>query len=142
MKALYTAHAISTAGRDGHVETDDKKISLNLGRPGSNDAGTNPEQLFACGYSACFGGAVLAVGRKKGLTLDGKDVRVEADVTLNQDDANGFFISVGLNVTINGVDNAAAAEIVTDAHQLCPYSKATRGNVEVTLTANGHKAAA
>lgn len=134
MPVLYTAHATSTAGREGHVETDDKKISVDLGKPGPGGKGTNPEQLFACGYSACFGGATIAVAKKVG--VENPEVKVQADVTLNQDD-KGFFIGATLNVTIAGVDAAKAIQIVKDAHQMCPYSKATRGNIEVKLTANG-----
>lgn len=134
MTVLFTAHATSTAGRDGHVETDNKHLSLDLVRPSSGKPGTNPEELFACGYSACFGGAVKAVAQKSG--VENAEVTVKAAVALNQDDS-GFFISAALDVTIAGVDAAKAAEIVAGAHQMCPYSKATRGNIEVKLTANG-----
>lgn len=134
MKTLFTAHATSVAGRDGHVETDNKHLSLDLVRPDSGKAGTNPEELFACGYSACFGGAVAAVARKA--AIDPGKVTVKAAVSLHQDD-NGFFISAALDVTIEKADAALAAQIVRDAHQMCPYSKATRGNVDVSLTANG-----
>lgn len=134
MTVLFTANATSKAGRDGHVETDNKHISLDLVRPSSGKPGTNPEELFACGYSACFGGATIAVAKKHG--VDNADVQVKAAVTLNQDD-NGFFIGATLDVTIAGVDAAKAAEIVKGAHDMCPYSKATHGNVEVKLIANG-----
>lgn len=134
MTVLYTAHATSIAGRDGHVETDDKNISIDLIRPGSKDKpGTNPEQLFACGYSACFGGAVKAVAAKQNIT---GEVTVKADVTLNQD-ANGFFIGATLDVTIADIDADTAETIVQAAHQMCPYSKATRDNIDVKLIANG-----
>ncbi len=134
MTVLYTAHAKSIAGRDGHVETDDKNISVDLIRPGSRDKpGTNPEQLFACGYSACFGGAVKAVAAKQNIT---GEVTVHADVTLNQDET-GFFIGATLKVDIADTDPDTAETIVQAAHQMCPYSKATRGNIVVNLIANG-----
>lgn len=135
MKTLYTAHATCTAGREGFAETDDKRVSVKLARPGSSLPGTNPEQLFACGYGACFGGAVGAVAKK--MQVEAGEIKVQADVDLNQDDAGGFFISATLNVSITGVDKAKAMEIVEAAHQMCPYSKATRGNIEVTLKVDG-----
>lgn len=134
MKTLYTAKATSTAGREGHSETDDKKLSLNLSKPGGNGNGTNPEQLFACGYSACFGSAVEAVAKKQGNAIS--EVKVQAEVNLNQDDEGGYFLSVVLNVSLAGVDDATAMEIVEKAHYVCPYSKATRGNIDVTLAVN------
>ncbi|HEY8189331.1 MAG TPA: organic hydroperoxide resistance protein [Micavibrio sp.] len=134
MKTLYTAHAHATNGREGHAETDDKKVSVNLSRPSSNGPGTNPEQLFACGYAACFGGAAQHVAKQKGLEVG--EVTVHADVNLNQDD-NGFFLSVVLNVDLPMLDQAEASALVEATHQFCPYSKATRGNIEVTLKANG-----
>ena len=135
MTVLYTAHASTSAGRAGHTETDDKKIVLDLTPPGG--AGSNPEQLFACGYSACFGGAVEAVAKMHNATLSGPVV-VKADVSLNKEDSKGFFISVVLNATVPGVDADTARQFVQEAHEkICPYSKATRGNVEVTLQVDG-----
>ena len=134
MKTLYTAHAHVTNGREGHAETDDKKISVDLSRPGSTGPGTNPEQLFACGYAACFGGAVQHIAKTK--NLDVGQVTVHADVDLNQDD-NGFFISATLNVDLPTLDQAEAEALVAATHEFCPYSKATRGNIAVTLQANG-----
>lgn len=131
MKTLYTAHATTIAGRDGHSETDDKQLSLNLSRPGSGKPGTNPEQLFACGYSACFGSALEAVAKMQKVAVS--EIKVQADVALNQDDNNGYFISVELNVSLGGVDKATTQRIVEAAHQMCPYSKATRGNIGVVL---------
>ena len=135
MKTLYTAHATTVAGREGHTETDDKRLSLNLAPPGSSKEGTNPEQLFACGYSACFGSAVAAIAKKK--NANPSEVKVQADVSLNQDDSGGFFLSVVLDVVLSNIEQSLAEIIVQDAHQLCPYSKATRNNVEVKLKANG-----
>lgn len=135
MKTLYTGHATTIAGRGGHTETDDKKIVADLSPPGSNGPGTNPEQLFACGYSACFGSAVDAVAKKEkaGVT----EVKITAAVTLHQDDEGGYFLSVVLDAALQGVDQSTAEHIVSKAHHVCPYSKATRGNIEVTLKANG-----
>lgn len=140
MKTLYTAHATTIAGRGGHTATDDKKIDLDLSAPGSNGSGSNPEQLFACGYSACFGSAVDAVAKKE--KVDVKEIAIQADVSLHQDEEKGFFISVILNAKLDGVDDATARHLVEKAHQVCPYSKATRGNVEVQLKVNNQAIAA
>lgn len=131
MKTLYTAHATTIAGREGHSETDDKQLSLNLSKPGSGKPGTNPEQLFACGYSACFGSAIDAVAKSQKIAVS--EVKVQAEVALNQDDNNGYFLSVVLNVSLAGVDKVTAEKLVETAHQVCPYSKATRGNIGVIL---------
>lgn len=135
MKTLYTAHATAIAGRDGVAETNDGNLSVKLAPPGSNKPNaTNPEQLFACGYGACFGGAVMHVAKTQNVAIG--EVKVQADVNLNQNDS-GFFISVVLNVMIAGVDNATAEKLVHEAHNnVCPYSKATRGNVDVQLKVN------
>ena len=134
MKTLYTAHATTIAGRDGHTQTDDKRISLPLSRPGAAGNGTNPEQLFACGYSACFGSAVAFVaGQKK---IDTGEISVQAHIDLNQGD-DGFSISAILEVTLPNLDTATAIDLVKTAHTVCPYSKATHGNINVTLHANG-----
>ncbi len=138
MKTLYTAHATADAGRDGSVKTDDGVLSHKLTRPGAGN-GTNPEQLFAAGYAACFGSAVAAVAKKQG--HDVAAAHVTADVSLNQDD-NGYFISAALNVELPSLDQTTAENIVADAHQMCPYSKATRGNIEVTLKVNSQPLAA
>ena len=139
MTVLFTAHATATSGRAGHTETDNKKISLDLSPPGGNGAGSNPEELFACGYGACFGGAVEAVAKQQGAKLSGPVV-VKADVALNKDDAKGFYISVVLNATLPGVETVEAQKIVQEAHEkVCPYSKATRGNVDVTLQVDGQE---
>lgn len=140
MKKLYTGVATTIAGRAGHSETDDKKLSLDLSPPGSNGPGTNPEQLFACGYSACFGGAIEAVARKQSISLS--ETKVKAEVTLNQGEDGGYFISVVLDVSLSGVDHATAQQLVDAAHHVCPYSKATRGNIDVVLKVSGQALAA
>jgi peroxiredoxin, Ohr subfamily len=137
---VYTAHAHTTGGRTGTSKTDDGRLAVTLDTPaamGGNDGpGTNPEQLFAVGYSACFLGALKAVAR-------GEQVKIPDDATIDAavsfgDNANeggkGFNIAVELKVTIPGFDKAQAEDLVHKAHQICPYSNATRGNVDVTLS--------
>ena len=137
MKNLYTAHATSVGGRSGHVETDDNRLSFNL-MPSNSLNGTNPEQLFACGYAACFGSALDAVAKKQNLQTG--EITVQISIDLNQDD-NGYFLGATLNVQVPALDKAQAEKLVQDAHQMCPYSKATRGNIDVTLKANDQKLA-
>lgn len=134
MTTLYTAKASAKNGREGHVTTSDGIIDLDLTPPGGSKSGANPELLFASGYAACFGSAVAHVARMK--KLDVKDVTVESEVSLNKDDS-GFSISAKLNVLLPGLDEAAAADLVKTAHTVCPYSKATQGNIDVELSANG-----
>ena len=135
MTALYTARATATAGRNGHGETDDGVVKVDLsvpkamGGPGK-DGATNPEQLFAVGYAACFGGAVEFVAGQHKVKHQG--VTVDSAVTFNKDDS-GFFLSVVLTVGIAGVDRATAEKLVAEAHTVCPYSKATKGNIKVEL---------
>jgi lipoyl-dependent peroxiredoxin len=134
MTVLYTAQATAVGGREGHAETSDKKVVVDFSPPGSNKPGTNPEQLFACGYAACFGGAVSFVaGQKK---IDTGTVTVASEVSLHKDDS-GFSISAVLDIQLPKLDQAQAADLVRAAHQVCPYSKATRNNISVTLKANG-----
>ena len=138
MAILYTALSTATGGREGRAETDDKQISLKLSAPGSGQPGTNPEQLFASGYAACFGSAVAHVAKSK--KLDAGVVTVKAEVSLNKDDS-GFSISAALDVTVPNLSQEEAQQLVEEAHQVCPYSKATRGNIQVTLKANGQAVA-
>ena len=127
----YTATATTSAGRDGHVESSDGVLNLDLAMPGSGKAhATNPEQLFAAGYSACFGSAIMAVaGAGK---LKPEAVHVTADVTLNIN-GNDYSLSVKLKPRIDGLDRATAEALVHKAHEVCPYSKATRNNVPVEI---------
>lgn len=134
MSTLYTAHATTVAGREGHTRTDDGKLDFALSKPGGDGSGTNPEQLFACGYSACFGSAVDAVAKSEKVTV--QEIRITADVALHKDADKGFYLSVMLNASLDGVDAETARKLVQKAHQVCPYSKATRGNIEVTLKVN------
>jgi Ohr subfamily peroxiredoxin len=138
-KTLYTAGAHVSGGRDkGHGKTSDGELQVDLRLPaemGGQGGGTNPEQLFAVGYAACFEGAVGAVARRA--KTDTGDVVIESSVSLHPNDAKGFDLSVRLDVTLPAVDDAQAVELVRAAHHVCPYSNATRGNIPVTLTANG-----
>ena len=136
MTILATEVASATAGREGKAVSPDGKINLNLSPPGSNGPGTNPEQLFAAGYSACFGGAIAAAARLAKIQLRMTDIKVTTTVRLHQDD-NGYFIDATLNGEIQGVDQEQAEVPVAKAHTICPYSKATHGNIEHTLLANG-----
>lgn len=133
-KVLYTAHATTTGGRDGRSRTDDGKLEVKLAPPkemGGNGDGTNPEQLFAAGYSACFLGAMkfVAGAQKKVLPAD---TSITADIGIGPIPA-GFGINATLSVTIPGWEKADAQALVDAAHKVCPYSNATRGNIDVTL---------
>jgi Ohr subfamily peroxiredoxin len=139
-KALYTAEATVTGGRaDGHGVTSDGVLDVILRTPtemGGEGDGTNPEQLFAVGYAACFEGALGVIGRREKAELG--DVSIDSHVSLITTEDRGFTVAVELDVTLPGVTDAEqAGKIVAAAHQVCPYSNATRGNIEVKLTANG-----
>ena len=134
-KVLYTAHATSTGGREGTSKSSDGVLELNLTVPkelGGNGArGTNPEQLFAAGYSACFIGALKFVAGQKKIALPA-DTSIDADVGIGQI-PEGFGIKVAMAVKIPGMERAKAEELVQAAHAVCPYSNATRGNIDVDL---------
>ena len=131
-KVLYTARAHTTGGRDGASRTDDGRLDVTLSSPGTSGSGTNPEQLFAAGYSACFIGALKAVAARQKLALP-QDVAIDAEVDLGTL-PNAYGIAARLTVHLPGMDRAAAQALVEAAHQVCPYSNATRGNIDVTLT--------
>ncbi|MEO5807495.1 organic hydroperoxide resistance protein [Devosia sp.] len=144
--ALYTAHAHTTGGRTGVSRTDDGRLAVNLDTPkemgGNGGAGTNPEQLFAAGYSACFLGALKSVARAEKVKIP-DDARIDASVSFGENAQGiGFGIAVELAITIPGFDHAQAEALVEKAHQVCPYSNATRGNIDVKLTVNSPEAAA
>ena len=138
-KAVYTAHATSTGGRTGSTESSDSRIKLNLSTPkelgGDGGAGTNPEQLFAAGYSACFIGALKAVAARQKIALPA-EVSIKSDVSIGAmvGKPGAFGIAVAMAVSVPGMDKAAAEALVAAAHEVCPYSNATRGNIDVTLT--------
>lgn len=136
MAVLASETASATAGREGKATSPDGKINLALSPPGSKVPGTNPEQLFGAGYSACFGGAIGLAASLAKIPLKAGDIKVTATVNLNKDDS-GFFLDVTLNAELNGIDQEQAETLVAKAHTICPYSKATRGNIEVKLQANG-----
>lgn len=131
-KVLYTAHAHTTGGRDGASRTDDGRLDVKLSSPGTSGTGTNPEQLFAAGYSACFIGAIKAVAAKQKIAVP-QDVAIDAEVDLGPI-PNAYGIAARLTVHLPGMDRAAAQALMEAAHQVCPYSNATRGNIDVTLT--------
>jgi Ohr subfamily peroxiredoxin len=135
-KVLYTAHATSTGGREGTSKSSDGVLDLKLTTPkelgGNGAVGTNPEQLFAAGYSACFIGAMKVVAGKMKLALPA-ETSIKADVGIGPIPA-GFGITVAMTITIPGMDRETAEKVVQAAHGVCPYSNATRGNIDVTLT--------
>lgn len=137
-KPIYTAHATVTGGREGHGASSDGKLDVELALPpemGGDGGGTNPEQLFAVGYAACFEGALGFVGRREGADVDG--VSIDSAVTLLPTESRGFQLAVQLDVTLPALGAEDAARLVAAADAVCPYSNALRGNVEVKLLANG-----
>ena len=139
MQILYTAHASATGGRDGRGVSSDKALDVKLSTPkelgGAGGDGTNPEQLFAAGYAACFIGAMKLVGGALKTPIPA-DTTINASVGIGPNAAGGFGLAVTLAVITPGMDQAAAEAVVARAHEVCPYSNATRGNIEVTLTVN------
>jgi osmotically inducible protein OsmC len=134
-KVLYTAHAKVTGGRDGHGASSDGAVDVKLATPrelgGAGGAGTNPEQLFAVGYAACFIGAIKFVAGRDKIKLSG-DPSIESSVGIGQI-PNGFGIEATLKITVPGLSHADAEALVQKAHHVCPYSNATRGNIDVRL---------
>lgn len=135
MNELYTAEALATgAGRDGHVVTKDGQVEFDLAAPesmGGSGDGANPEQLFASGYAACFHGALQLVAKNEGVEV--ADSSVGSQVTLGKDDDGNLQLAVILEVVLPGVEKATAQDLADKAHQVCPYSRATRGNIEVEI---------
>lgn len=130
-KVLYTAKTHTTGGRDGASRSSDGRLDIKLSSPGTPGTGTNPEQLFAAGWSACFEGAMGLAARKMKVTLP-PDLAIDAEVDLNI--AGGdYFLRARLNVSLPGVAREVAQALVDAAHQTCPYSKATRGNIDVAI---------
>lgn len=137
MTVLASETASATAGREGRATSPDGKINFQISPPGCGGPGTNPEQLFAAGYSACFGQAIKAVAGQEKVAIDAAALKVTATVNLNKGEDGGFFIDVTLNAEVPGVDDATAEKLVAKAHTICPYSKATRNNVDVKLQVGG-----
>ena len=132
----YTAHASATGGRDGQARSDDGKVDVKLSTPrelgGAGGDGTNPEQLFAAGYSACFIGALKVAGMQMKVKVP-DDVRVSADVGIGPRSEGGFGVTADLTISLPGMDGDQARKLVEAAHQICPYSNATRNNLDVGL---------
>ena len=136
--AIYTARAKAMGGRIGRVKSDDEQIDLKLDRPvemGGKGNGTNLEQLFAAGYAACFIGALKVVAGKRNIRIP-EDVTIDSAVSFGplKGEAEGFGIAVAMSIHLPGIERATAEELVHHAHQICPYSNATRGNIDVLLT--------
>jgi len=132
-KVLYTAKTHTVGGRDGgSSRSSDGRLDIKLSVPGTPGTGTNPEQLFAAGWSACFEGAMGLVARKMKVALP-PDTAIDAEVDLNLTDGTAYSLRVRFNVSLPGLDHATAQELVDGAHQTCPYSKATRGNIDLVI---------
>ena len=131
-KTLYTAHVHTVGGREGAALSSDHQLDIRLSPPGSNRSGTNPEQLFAAGWSACFEGALGLAAKEAGIQLPA-ETAVDAEVDLNYGDAEGYFLTARLNVTIPGVTEDVAQSLIDRAHETCPYSKMTRNGIEASV---------
>lgn len=132
MKIVYTAKTHTTGGREGASQSSDNELDVKLSLPGSNRPGTNPEQLFAAGWSACFLGAIGKAAGERRLRLPA-DAAIDAEVDLGLDEAEGYSLSARLNVSLPGIDRETAEALAARAHEICPYSKATRGNIAVGI---------
>jgi osmotically inducible protein OsmC len=134
---IYKTSATATGGRDGHARSDDGSVDVNLVVPkemgGPGGVGANPEKLFAAGYSACFLGAMKAMSGKVGVKVPA-DTSVTAEIGFGPRAEGGYGITADLTITLPGIDRAEAEKLVHAAHEVCPYSNATRGNVDVGLT--------
>ncbi|KAF1029817.1 MAG: Organic hydroperoxide resistance protein OhrB [Pseudomonas sp.] len=130
---LYTGKTHTTGGRDGVAHSDDKRLDIKLAPPGAKADGTNPEQLFGAGWSACFIGAMGLAAKALEVRLPA-DTAVNAEVDLVNSAEKGYFLQARLNVSLPGVEHSVAQQLVDRAHQTCPYSKATRGNIDVQIT--------
>ncbi len=139
MSTLYSTKVTAVGGRNGTIRSDDGLLDLPLALPkalGGKGGATNPEQLFAAGYAACFGNAVIHSTRNKESKIQDNDIDVVATVGMEPNGSGGFALTVALDVTISGVDLATAEAIVSEAHKVCPYSNAVRGNINVALNVN------
>ena len=131
-KRLYTAQVHTVGGREGAAKSSDNQLDVNLSTPGTNRPGTNPEQLFAAGWSACFEGALAHVAGQAGIQLPA-DTAIDAEVDLNLDETAGFFLTARLNVFLPGLADDVAQELVDRAHETCPYSKMARGGIDASV---------
>jgi Ohr subfamily peroxiredoxin len=130
-KVLYTARTHTTGGRDGASRSTDGRLDVKLSSPGSSGLGTNPEQLFAAGWSACFEGAMGLAAKKMKVALPA-DLAIDAEVDLGMT-GGAYFLQARLTISLPGMDRAVARAVVDAAHETCPYSKATRGNINVSI---------
>lgn len=131
-KTVYTAHVHTVGGREGAARSSDGQLDIKLSSPGTNRPGTNPEQLFAAGWSACFEGALGIVAKQAGIALPA-DTAVDARVELHFGEAEGYFLSAELDVSIPGVAEDVANRLIEVAHETCPYSKMARGGIEARV---------
>jgi len=131
-KTLYTARVHTTGGREGAALSSDHQLDIRLSPPGSNRPGTNPEQLFAAGWSACFEGALGFAAKESGVELP-EDTAVDAEVSLNRSEEEGYSLTARLNVSIPGLPDDIAQSLIDRAHRTCPYSKMTRDGIETSL---------
>jgi Ohr subfamily peroxiredoxin len=132
-KTIYTAHVHTVGGREGAAQSSDGHLDIKLATPGTGRPGTNPEQLFAAGWSACFEGALAIVAKQAGVTLPA-ETAVDASVDLHFGEVEGYFLTANLEVSIPGVPDEVADRLIAIAHETCPYSKMTRSGIEATVT--------
>jgi len=130
-KTLYTANVHVTGGREGAARSSDGRLDIQLAVPGSAGAGTNPEQLFAAGWSACFEGAMGIAAKARGITLPA-DLAIDAEVDLRHGD-DGYSLAARLNVSVPGIEPEIARQLIEAAHRTCPYSKAIKGNIDAVV---------
>jgi osmotically inducible protein OsmC len=131
-KTIYTARVHTLGGREGAARSSDNHLDIKLSTPGTNRPGTNPEQLFAAGWSACFEGALGLVAKQAGIQLP-SETAIDAEVRLNVDDAEGYFLTARLKVSIPGIPEEIAQSLIEKAHETCPYSKMARGGIEASV---------
>ena len=131
-KTLYTAHVHTVGGREGAAKSSDDQLDIKLSPPGTNRPGTNPEQLFAAGWSACFEGALGLAAKEAGVRLP-VETAIDAEVDLNRGEAEGFFLTARLNVSIPGIADDVAQQLVDRAHATCPYSKMAQGGIDARV---------
>ena len=131
-KTIYTAHVHTVGGREGAAKSSDGQLDIRLSTPGTNRPGTNPEQLFAAGWSACFEGALGLVAKQAGVQLPA-ETAVDAEVQLHLDDVEGYFLTARLNVSIPGVAEDVAQSLIDRAHETCPYSKMAQSGIDASV---------
>lgn len=131
-KTLYTAHVHTVGGREGAALSSDHELDIRLSPPGTNRPGTNPEQLFAAGWSACFEGALGLAAKEAGVQLPA-ETAVDAEVNLNHGETEGYFLTARLNVSIPGLGDEVAQKLIDRAHETCPYSKMTNGGIQASV---------